>query len=406
MNVNFVYSNLNPCGGGERLTLFTIEALLQIDANIDITTLEIPVVSKLCNAYGNEIGLILERINKINVIDIFNKLNIGKIYKNKYDLTINTHGDIDPFYHESFSCSNAITYCHFPSAKTFIDNEDKTFLENHLKVIPRNNNNESDSTTTSSSVAKKNDIKKYLNYLKNSYEKMMYDSTVVTNSQYSRNAIYDEFGINSDVINPPVDVDLIRNMVFDKNSSEKEDDILVISRIDPLKCIENALKVAKILHENGVGKSMKIIGSLDMYYYDYYKSLNKLIRQYDLMDYVVIETNANIDRLFHCMKKSKTYFHPRPGEHFGMAIVEAMSGGLVPVVPNIGGQTEFVDSKYRYDSIETAYDIIKKSFDVDNSERLKISDSVQKFSISHYQQKFKELIYRILPQLYENTITS
>ena len=44
--------------------------------------------------------------------------------QNGYDLVINTHGDIDPFYHESFSKNNAITYCHYPTTKHLVNIEE------------------------------------------------------------------------------------------------------------------------------------------------------------------------------------------------------------------------------------------------------------------------------------------
>lgn len=42
------------------------------------------------------------------------------------------------------------------------------------------------------------------------------------------------------------------------------------------------------------------------------------------------------------MGEAKIYFHPMVGEHFGMSVVESMTAGLVPVVPDIGRPTEFV----------------------------------------------------------------
>jgi glycosyltransferase involved in cell wall biosynthesis len=88
------------------------------------------------------------------------------------------------------------------------------------------------------------------------------------------------------------------------------------------------------------------------------------------------------------MEKSKVYFHPRAGEHFGMSIVEAMSAGLVPIVPDIGGQTEFVPSKYQYKTLEQAVQITSSAFNVSNSERIFISNSVNKFSTSNYKSSF------------------
>lgn len=197
---------------------------------------------------------------------------------------------------------------------------------------------------------------------------------------------------------------MIYNLVFDQNNSKQENIVLVISRIDPIKNIEKALKLAKLLNENGVEKSMKIIGSLDLYYYDYYIHLKKLINEYDLKKYVDIEINASIDRLFYYMKKSKTYFHPRLGEQFGMSIVEVINAGLIPIVPNVGGQTEFVPSAYQYSSIQNAYDLIRSSFGVSDSERLNIFNSVKRFSISNYKKQFQLLVESIQSKLYESRI--
>jgi len=50
LKANFVYSDLNPCGGGERLTLLTMQAVLDMGVDIDLTTLDTPDITKLENA--------------------------------------------------------------------------------------------------------------------------------------------------------------------------------------------------------------------------------------------------------------------------------------------------------------------------------------------------------------------
>jgi glycosyltransferase involved in cell wall biosynthesis len=92
------------------------------------------------------------------------------------------------------------------------------------------------------------------------------------------------------------------------------------------------------------------------------------------------------------MHKCSVYFHPKPAEHFGISIVEAMSAGLVPVVPNTGGQTEFVPSKYQFRTLEDAAQIISSAFDVSCSERHAISYSATRFCASKYIQRFKQLV--------------
>jgi glycosyltransferase involved in cell wall biosynthesis len=52
------------------------------------------------------------------------------------------------------------------------------------------------------------------------------------------------------------------------------------------------------------------------------------------------------------MSKSKVYLYPVAGEPFGIAVVEAMAAGLIPVVPYIGGNSEFVPQRYHYRTLE------------------------------------------------------
>ena len=70
-----------------------------------------------------------------------------------------------------------------------------------------------------------------------------------------------------------------------------------------------------------------------------------MVRDFDLEDYVTLETSVCLDKLLSIMREAKVYFHPMVGEHFGISIVEAMAAALVPIVSNVGGPTEFVPKK-------------------------------------------------------------
>ena len=76
-----------------------------------------------------------------------------------------------------------------------------------------------------------------------------------------------------------------------------------------------------------------------------------MIADYDLSDYVGLLTNISFTKLIQLMQLARVYFHPRIDEHFGISTVEAMASGLVPVVSNFGGQTEFVPSKYQFHTL-------------------------------------------------------
>jgi glycosyltransferase involved in cell wall biosynthesis len=110
-----------------------------------------------------------------------------------------------------------------------------------------------------------------------------------------------------------------------------------------------------------------------------------MVRNYKLEDYVTFETNVNLNRLFSIMARAKVYFHPMVGEHFGMSVVEAMAAGLIPVVPNIGGQTEFVPLKYHLSTIEEAAEKVSSAFYDSDLESSNKQFRKQIFSIQLYK---------------------
>jgi glycosyltransferase involved in cell wall biosynthesis len=85
------------------------------------------------------------------------------------------------------------------------------------------------------------------------------------------------------------------------------------------------------------------------------------------------------------------------GDHFGMAVVEAMAAGLIPVVPTEGGPAEFVPQRYHFATIEQAAEIITYVFNrLPRTERMKISDDTIKFSNSHYIEGFQGLVNELI----------
>lgn len=138
MKVNFVFGDLNPCGGGERLTLVTMQAIMKMGINFfDLTTLERPDNSKLESAFGKSLASIMKNIRQTLIINILEELEKQPVvnYEDRtYDITINTHGDKVPFYHSYFSKDNAVTYCHFPTAKKYLETENMDYLKKDLKI--------------------------------------------------------------------------------------------------------------------------------------------------------------------------------------------------------------------------------------------------------------------------------
>jgi len=409
MKANVIHGDFNPCGGAERLSLITMQALLEIGIDFDLTTLKSPHISKLQNTYGKNLVSVMEKIDKINVINIMEEIRQQQQEDHEdynYDITINTNGDAAPYYHSSFSKDNAITYCHFPSTKYHIESENIEYLKTDLGMTESSNvfsdnknyediNNPIDCKTKLQFSRRKEcfDILKY------GYWNLMRNSTVITNSEFSRRAIVNAFGMNNIyILSPPIDIETFRNVASMSNGDDERNDIvLVISRIAPHKKIENAIKLAKILKDNKIGKGMKIVGNLYDYFFDYYYELKHMVLDLGLTDYITFEINASLAKLLYIIGESRVYFHPMVGDHFGMAVVEAIAAGLIPVVPNEGGPTEFVPREYQFNTIEQAAEIITYVFNhLPKTERIKINDNINKFSNSHYIDGFQTILNELL----------
>ena len=365
---NIVHISLNARGGGERLAVATIKAISSMGIDVELSTLEKPDMQLIHDAYGTSIEADLKKIRTLNIFQ--------KCRPRNCNVTVNTHGDMLPFYHNDFNKKNAITYCHYPIASHLIDCGDPDYsaaLQNMclLGMTPSLQN-------------------RYYNAARTAYIKMMVNSTVLTNSNFSRKAIFKSFGVDSAVLPPPVDVDIFRNACLTSNS--RDDSILVISRFHPSKKIENVIHLAKLLHQNELSTEMNIVGNMLPDGVGYFNYLNNLVKHYELEDFVRFEINLRFDRLLDLMRRSKVYVHPLPGEPFGISTVEAMSAGIIPVVPDIGGHTEFVPAKYQFHTYGQGVGAVAAALAAPASERAKLSHSTQKYSVTNYIKRFQQIL--------------
>lgn len=419
MKANVVHGDFNPCGGAERLSLVTMQSLSELGINFDLTTLQNPNMSKLDNSFGKNLVSVLNKADKINVISILEELSrhqqqrLGEHEDNyNYDITINTNGDAAPFYHSFFSKNNAITYCHFPSTQYHIQIENCEYLRTDLGMTEWANTNskgeshkgyEDNNNNNSNNKLKETELqfrkrKYYFEVIKYGYQNLMKNSLVVTNSEFSCRAIANIFKLDDiRILSPPIDIETFRNIALMSNGyNENKDTILVISRIAPHKKIENAIKLAKILKDNNVGRGMKVVGNLYHYFLDYYSGLQQMIEKLDLTEYITFEVNASLDKLLSIIRDSSIYFHPMVGEHFGMSIIEALAAGLIAVVPREGGASEFVPQRYQYDTIKSAADIITHTLNhLPKEDRIGMKD-LDKFSNSHYIAGFQTILNELI----------
>ena len=414
MRAKVVHDNINAGGGSERLTVITIDLLIKMGFKVDLASFNKLDIEQLKKDFGDVVNTVdinpipLDLFSMIGLTDAAqtaptnseaegtgsaNQLSVDAYSNNKdYTLIINTHGDVLPYYdqQELLSKRRIVTYCHFPIVPQLmqedLDLDHMPFIKNWInieKVGP--------------------DLKqKLIEKIGKTYDLMMTNTIVLTNSYFSKRAIEKLYGsaVKPIVIYPPVDVEKFRTNAL--HSNERENLILVISRFSPDKQLENVVDRCRILvNDLKLNANMVLVGNIAAGDDRYLEMLRRLTQKHGLNDNLVIEVDASFDRLLELMRKSKVYLHPFAGEPFGISTVEAMSAGLIPVVPDEGGYTEFVPEYYQFHTHQQAADIIGKILIAsDNNmqtERAQLSESVSKFSNERYQAELRKVIESLLP---------
>ncbi|MDQ3839395.1 MAG: glycosyltransferase family 4 protein [Thermoproteota archaeon] len=431
MLAKIVHDDLNAGGGSERLAITTIELLNEMGYEVDIQTCTLPDINKIENNFG-QLNI---QIRKTKILDLLSLLlpkpkeyiEYGSDDRD-YDLIINTHGDLLPYisrdgcqilYSDGIANSDPqiwkrtkiITYCHYPLVPYYVKNGVyKRFLNKFIKP--------GDGMSFESDDPK---IEKLLSNARTLYDLTLNNTVILTNSEYSKSSIKQLYNkAEPIVLNPPVEINRFRRLLVSQKS-EREDVILVVSRFSPDKQIENAIEVAKILHGRKIEFKMIIVGNVSKSDMDYLQLLSNMINDNDLNAYVKLDVGASFKRLLYLMSKSKVYLHPLAGEPFGISVAEAMAAGLVPVVPHVGGNSEFVPERYHYSKLEQASEIIRNvlfsSYSDDNTYnnnkrqnkmnititshiakiseqklRLNLSNLVLKFSADNFKINLKKII--------------
>lgn len=177
--------------------------------------------------------------------------------------------------------------------------------------------------------------------------------SIVCNSYFTKNFIDNEYGVQSQVIYPPVDVDNIR-------PKRKENMILGVGRFSQLtqaKHQDVLIKVfRRLIDKKVVGWRLVLAGGSEVGARRYLKKLKRLSADYP----IEIVESPSFRELLVLYGKAKLFWsavgygidekaEPLKVEHFGISIVEAMAAGAVPLAYNAGGHRETInDGKTGY----------------------------------------------------------
>ena len=227
-------------------------------------------------------------------------------------------------------------------------------------------------------------------------------NSIVCNSDFTKGFIDDEFGVNSIVIYPPVAVDDIK-------SKKKEKIILNVSRFSRLlqsKHQEVLVNVFKRFFDHGNSDwRLLLVGGNEVGDGGYTEELKKISEGYPV-DVVVSPGFKFIKEMY---GKAKIFWsasgfginehdHPESVEHFGITVVEAMSGGVVPFVYNAGGHKEIIKNKENGFLWNTENELLRLTSEVVNNKKLlktiseKGAQDCHRFSYKAFEDGFNKII--------------
>lgn len=233
--------------------------------------------------------------------------------------------------------------------------------------------------------------------------KLIRINKVVCNSRFTKAAIDREFGVNSVVIYPPVDVERIK-------PKRKKNLILYVGRFSELvqaKRQDILVKAFKKLVKNNNYSDWKLVlaGGVEVGAGNNLREIEKSVAGYRVEiskspSYQEIKDLYGQARFFWSASGFGENENGKPWrvEHFGITTAEAMAGGTVPLVFAAGGQREIVaagKNGYLWKSLE---ELVKKTKELitDKKRWRELSRGARQSSSSFSYEAFSQKVLALL----------
>lgn len=335
-----LHTSLNGAGGAERLALTLIEGLKEQGFEVELITIEATDWGKISRVFRFERDDVKEihvppfKVMPTMYAKFSNWLSLGMLapasLRRRYDLTILTSSLPLPTLVD-------IHYLHFPD---FIPAFVRIYHPKYLKPA------------LAAYLTPHDALVNFLTKIARSMERK---PLLLTNSRFSRLVIKRFLGLESTVVYPPVDVEKYLPLSWIKY---RKNIVLTISRIEEGKHLENIIEIAKMIKD----AKFVIIGTTRQI--GYLRMLKFKAKSVNVNDRLILLPNADEELKIEIMSKAKTYLHTMKFEHFGIAVIEAMSAGIVPVVHKSGGPwMDLLEEKqgevgYAYTNVDEAVQLI------------------------------------------------
>jgi alpha-1,2-mannosyltransferase len=200
---------------------------------------------------------------------------------------------------------------------------------------------------------------------------------LISNSKYIHDSIKKNFGKDSEIIYPPVDLDEFEKKVTKKNK------VITLGRYSQEKNFEfildvmNRIEAPCIMIGNTKTKANKV----------YYTNL--IARAAQKAKNVILLKNIERNEVIKHLLEAKIYFHAA-AETFGISVVESIAAGCIPIVPNNSAHVEtvpFKELRYQTNDLKEAQKKIMEALEGKYDYLLK---SLQESLVKYDKENFKK----------------
>lgn len=228
---------------------------------------------------------------------------------------------------------------------------------------------------------------------------------IITISDFCKKWITKYWGLNSEVLYPPVNT-----KVF-SSSRNKKNQIIHVGRFFVTGHSKKQLDLIKVFkrivdQKKSNGWELHLVGSIHEgeNHQNYFDACLKEAEGYSIHFHV----NIPFTELKQLLSESKIYWHatgldqdeennPILFEHFGITTVEAMASGCVPVVINAAGQREIVTDKsgFRWNNREEIVNYTEKLINDEPLLKKYQKEAIKRskyFSRENFKKRFKEIV--------------
>lgn len=219
--------------------------------------------------------------------------------------------------------------------------------------------------------------------------------TLIANSTRTADKIEEWYHVSPQVLHPPIET---TGLTPELTWQEREDGFIFLSRIHPSKNIEWIIEILNEVRDSGHDIHLHIIGPRDNDRPEYFDRIQSLSKSHE---FVTIEGPMQGEELHDMLKQHKYGINGATDEQFGMAIAEMVEAGMIPFVPNSGGQQKIVgfNKDVMFESTNHAAELITEVLDdqgLVNNIKNSFPNIEENFGRDAFRQEIRNVVQKSL----------